>query len=123
MLCRSHVAEEALERIKKEGKYDLRLLPATDVDGVPITPTQYEEKLSGVTILLLFFASCNIIASKAQFYTDMKSISVLQEPASSHSPTNWYEVTIEKNLRRPRHCEAVKKDKRVTEYIVIVYLE
>jgi hypothetical protein len=54
--------------LKKRGVYDLRPLPATDLDEAPILPSDYEQKLSGATVLLLLNITSNVIASRLQCY-------------------------------------------------------
>ena len=49
------------------------------LDGKPISPADYEKKLAGATVLVCTTLTCDYFVSKEyQFYTDIKSITVLQ---------------------------------------------
>jgi len=105
--CRTLRAEKALKRVKNEGTYDFSPLPATDINENPIPPSVYEEKLSGATVLLRFVISCDVTSSKAlQFYADIESLSVLQEPRIIH--TSISEVPSKRPFEVP---DIVKRSK------------
>ena len=60
-------------------------IAVTDINEKLVAPNTYEEKLAGATVLLHFIVSCDVFLSqKMQFYTDVQSITVLQEPCETN---------------------------------------
>jgi hypothetical protein len=106
--CKLTVAQEALERIQREGQYNYSPLPATDINEKPILPAKYEEQLAGATVLLRFTVNCDLISNKTlQFHADVESITVLEKP---HTTINQ-PISLSPSKRRFEVPDIAKRSK------------
>jgi hypothetical protein len=113
MPCIFPKAKEALTSIIEDDVYDFALLPATTVEGKPVLPVKYGQRLQGATVLAHIRLSTKFSVTEGHyFYADIESLSILSPPIPIISRPISKSPSKKRRFQLPDYVEKARSKKK-----------